>query len=50
MKLWSLLVLLPLSLFAQDDPGDSGDPWGDDDWGDEEQVSAWSGFVEAGLG
>ena len=50
MKLWSLLALLPLSLFAQDNPGDSGDPWGDDDWGDEEQVSAWSGFVEAGLG
>ncbi len=44
MKLWSLLALLPLSLFAQDDP------WGDEDWGDEEEAAAWSGFVEAGLG
>ena len=39
-----LCALAPDSLRAQDDP------WGDEDWDDEEQSSAWSGFVEAGFG
>ena len=39
-----LLLLLPVTLLAQDDP------WDDEDWGDEEQRTVWSGFVEAGLG
>lgn len=39
-----LCALAPESLRAQDDP------WGDEDWDDEEQASAWSGFVEAGFG
>ena len=39
-----LCALAPDSLRAQDDP------WGDEDWDDEEQASAWSGFVEAGFG
>ena len=44
MKLLSLLILLPVSLFAQDDL------WDDEDWGDEEEAAAWTGFVEAGFG
>jgi hypothetical protein len=39
-----LLALLPVTLVAQDDP------WGNDDWEDEEQASPWSGFLEGGLG
>jgi hypothetical protein len=39
-----LLALLPVALVAQDDP------WGNDDWEDEEQASPWSGFLEGGLG
>ncbi len=37
-------VFLPFVAFAQEDP------WDDDDWGDEEGASRWSGFLEAGLG
>ena len=45
MRSWLFLFLgMPLSALAQDDI------WGDDDWADEEMVSTWSGFVEAGLG
>lgn len=44
MKLWSLILLLPVTLFAQDDM------WDDDSWDDEEQGSSWSGFLEAGFG
>lgn len=44
MKAAYLLLLMPLGAFAQDDL------WDDDDWGDEEQSSTWSGFVEAGIG
>lgn len=39
-----ILLLLPCALLAQDDM------WDDEDWGDEEQTTTWSGFVEAGLG
>ncbi|MCI0516664.1 MAG: hypothetical protein L0Y45_02415 [Woeseiaceae bacterium] len=39
-----LCLLLPAGLFAQEDP------WGEDDWDDEEQESRWSGFVEGGFG
>jgi hypothetical protein len=39
-----LLLLLPIPLFAQEDP------WGDEEWGDEDEGSMWAGFVEAGLG
>jgi len=44
MRLWPLLVLFPMALFAQDDV------WDDEDWGDEEDGTVWSGFVEAALG
>ncbi len=48
MRLWPLLLLLPLAALADDDV------WGDDDWGDdwddEPTGVVWSGFVEAGLG
>jgi len=44
MRLWPLLILFPMALFAQDDV------WDDEDWGDEEDGAVWSGFVEAGLG
>jgi hypothetical protein len=44
MRLWPLLILFPMALFAQDDV------WDDEDWGDEEDGTVWSGFVEAGLG
>jgi hypothetical protein len=37
-------VFLPLVALAQEDL------WDDDDWGDEEKASRWSGFLEAGLG
>jgi hypothetical protein len=39
-----LPAFLPTGLFAQDDP------WGEDDWEEEEQASAWSGFIEGGFG
>ena len=39
-----LLLLIPWAALAQDDI------WDDEDWGDEEVASPWSGFVEAGLG
>ncbi len=45
MRIWPLVfVLLPTALLAQDDM------WDDDDWDDEEQVTPWSGFLEAGFG
>ena len=49
MRIWPLLLLIPLVALAQDDAWDD-DAWDDDAWGDEEAVSTWSGFVEAGLG
>ena len=39
-----MLILFPMALFAQDDV------WDDEDWGDEEDGTVWSGFLEAGLG
>jgi len=48
MKLWPLLLFLPLAVLAQDDKWDDGE-WGED-WDNEEQGTVWSGFVEAGLG
>ena len=48
MKLWPLLLFLPLTVFAQDDTWDDGE-W-EEDWDDEEQGTVWSGFVEAGFG
>ena len=44
MKVLLPLLLMPFAALAQDDP------WDDDGWGDEEAVSRWSVFVEAGLG
>lgn len=45
MKYWLfVLLLIPTVLLAQDDM------WDDEDWGDEDQSSMWSGFLEAGLG
>ena len=44
MRLWPLLILFPMALFAQDDV------WDDENWGDEEDSAVWSGFLEAGLG
>ncbi|MEJ2172992.1 MAG: hypothetical protein P8X59_09385 [Woeseiaceae bacterium] len=44
MKPWPLLLLLPVTLLAQDDP------WDDEDWGDDDEAAAWAGFIEAGLG
>lgn len=39
-----IALFLPLVALAQEDL------WDDDVWGDEEQASRWSGFLEAGLG
>lgn len=44
MKPWPLLLLLPITLLAQDDL------WDDEDWGDDDEAAAWAGFIEAGLG
>lgn len=44
MRAWPLLLLFPSVLLAQ------VDPWDDDEWADETEVSRWNGFVEAGLG
>lgn len=44
MKPWPLLLLLSTTLFAQDDL------WDDEDWGEEETGTVWSGFVEGSLG
>ena len=44
MKWWLLLLLVPGALLAQDDM------WDDEEWGDDEAATVWSGFVEAGLG
>ena len=44
MKAWPLLLLVPAVLNAQDDP------WGDEDWDEEESGIVWNGFIEAGLG
>lgn len=44
MKPWPLLLLLPITLLAQNDP------WDDEDWGDDDEAAAWAGFIEAGLG
>jgi hypothetical protein len=43
-RLLLLALLLPVTLFADDDL------WDEDDWSDEEETSQWTGFVEAGLG
>jgi len=48
MNLRPLLLLLPLSAFAQDDPWDDG-AW-EEDWGEEETGVVWNGFVEAAFG
>jgi hypothetical protein len=42
--LLAIFLSLPSALFAQDDM------WDDEEWGDEEQTTTWSGFIEAGLG
>jgi len=39
-----ILLSLPALALAQDDI------WDDEDWGDEEQASSWSGFIDAGIG
>ena len=39
-----LALTLPGVAFSQDDI------WDDEEWGDDEEVSRWTGFVEAGLG
>lgn len=44
MRFWPLVLLLPAMLYAQDNL------WEEDDWGEEEEESVWSGFLEAGLG
>jgi hypothetical protein len=44
MKAWPLLLLVPATLLAQDDL------WDDEDWDDDGQSSAWTGFLEAGVG
>ena len=44
VKVFLPLLLMPFAALAQDDL------WDDEGWGDEEKVSRWSGFVEAGLG
>ncbi len=44
MKALLILLSLPALGMAQDDM------WEDEDWGDEEQVSSWSGFIDVGLG
>ena len=41
---WALILLVPWSALAQDDP------WADEDWGDDTEASVWSGFVEGALG
>ncbi len=44
MRPWPLLLLLPALSIAQEDL------WDDEDWGDETEESAWTGFVEVGFG
>lgn len=44
MRIFFLLLLLPLVAFAQDDL------WDDEDWGDEQAGRNWSGFLEAAFG
>ncbi len=44
MRRWLILFLLPLAGLAQEDI------WDDADWGDDDEASRWSGFVEGGLG
>ena len=48
MFLRPLLLLVPLWAFAQDDPFADED-WGED-WAEEEQTLAWSGFAEVAYG
>lgn len=48
MKLWLLLLLLPVAAFAQDDPW-AEDEW-EEDWSEDEQAQVWSGFIEGGFG
>lgn len=48
MNLRPLLLLLPLSALAQDDPWDDG-AW-EEDWGEDEQGIVWNGFVEGAFG
>ena len=48
MNLRPLLLLLPLSAIAQDDPW-ADDAW-EEDWGEEETGLVWSGFVEGAFG
>jgi hypothetical protein len=44
MRLWPLILLLPATLYAQEDL------WDEDDWSEEEEGTVWSGFLETGLG
>ena len=44
MRFLLILLSLPALALAQDDI------WDDEDWGDEEQASSWSGFIDAGIG
>jgi len=48
MNLWPLLLLLPLTVLAQDDVWDDSE-W-EEGWEGEEAGTVWSGFVEGGLG
>jgi hypothetical protein len=48
MNLRLLLLLLPLSAIAQDDPW-ADDAW-EEDWGEEEAGLVWNGFVEGAFG
>lgn len=40
----AIILLVPWAALAQDDP------WADEDWGDDADAAAWTGFVETGLG
>jgi hypothetical protein len=44
VRVWVLVFLLPVTLFAQDDL------WEDDDWDDEASGIVWNGFLETGFG
>lgn len=44
MRVLLIMLSLPALAMAQDDM------WDDEGWGDEEQASSWSGFIDAGLG
>lgn len=50
MKLRASTAFVLVALFASSIVHAEETIWDDEDWGDEEQVSRWSGFVEAGFG